>query len=326
MGISSADPNAFVALGVQSALGTPQTTAAKLRYAKYLAGTGFKAQLEIVSLREGGDGLEKGFTYKKGQKVAGQIAVYGRPEILGQALALVPGGATWDGATAPAGHTFNTGHATFPWGTLVAQFPGTAPQLISDVRFSGLSVEGAAAEPWKFTFPFIGINHGASIGSFTPTYASEDPFLFHSSPTYVVDGTGDSSVNSFKIDLGYSLEELQGQAVTLDDIAVQALDGTIEFTRRFVDTTLWKKIHMGAGIVPTTSVATGSFRAGALYGSGASLRSLDFYLNLLAYKDFDFGELDPDGKTVIETVQADVLKGATHSLIAVLKNAHASAY
>jgi hypothetical protein len=38
------------------------------------------------------------------------------------------------------------------------------------------------------------------------------------------------------------------------------------------------------------------------------------------------GELDPDGKTVVETITAQALKGATHALIAILKNAHASAY
>jgi hypothetical protein len=324
--VSSADPNAFVALGMQSALGTPQVTAAKLRYAKYLSGTGFGAQLEIVSLREGGDGLEKGFTYKKSQKVTGQLVFNARPEILGMALALVPGGATYDGATTVAGHTFHNGHASFPWSTIVAQHPGTIGQIVSDVRFGGFSIEGGGGEPIKMTLPFTAITQGASLGAFTPTYVSEDPFLFQHSPTYVVNASGDPKLLGFKIDFGYSLEELQGQAVTLDEIVVQNLNLSLEFTRRYEDSALWKAIAMGGGIVPTTSVATGSFRAGQLYGAAGTLRSLDLYLPLLAYKSHDFGELDPDGKTVTETVQADALKGATHSFIAMLKNAHASAY
>ena len=328
MAVSSADPNAFVALGMQSALGTPQTTAAKLRYAKYLSGTGFQAQLEVVSLREGGDGMTKGFTYKKSQKVAGQLVINARPEILGQVLQFVPGGAVLVGATVmPAVHEFNTGHASFPWGTLLAQHPGSnIAHLMSNVRFGGLSVEGAGGEPIKISVPFTAIAHGASFGAFTPTYIDEQPFLFHSSPTYVVDSAGDSSVLSFKIDLGYSLEELQSQAVTLDDIAVQNLDATIEYSRRFAAATLWQKIAMGGGVSPTTSVATGDFRAGQLFGTGTTMRSIDFYLPLLAYKSHDIGELDPDGKTVTEVVQADALKGATHLMIAQLKNSHASAY
>ena len=47
MPISSADPNAFLAIGMQAALGTPQTAAAKLRFAKYLSGSDVQASLEI---------------------------------------------------------------------------------------------------------------------------------------------------------------------------------------------------------------------------------------------------------------------------------------
>jgi hypothetical protein len=328
VGVSSADPNAFVALGMQSALGTPQTTAAKLRFAKYLSGSGFQAQLEVVSLREGGDGMTKGFTYKKMQKVAGQLVVNARPEMLGQILQFVPGGAALVGATVlPAVHTFDTGHASFPYGTLVAQHPGShIPHLMSDVRFGGISIEGAGGEPIKVTVPFTAITHGASHAGFTPTYIDEQPFLYHSSPTYVVDGAGDTSVLAFKFDLGYSLEELQSQAVNLDDIVVQNLDATLEYSRRFAAATLWQKIAMGGGVSPTTSVATGDFRAGQLFGTGTTLRSFDLYVPLLAYKSHDIGELDPDGKTVTEVVQADALKGATHLMVALLKNSHASGY
>jgi len=327
MPVSSADPSAFVALGMQSALGTPQVTAGKTRSAKYLGGTGFQAQLEIVSLREGGDGLQKGFTYKRLQKVAGQLVVYARPEFAGMLLSLVPGAATWDGASAPAVHLFHTGHASFPWSTILAQHPGSAAaHLLSDVRFGGLSIEGAGGDPIKFTAPFTAITHGASMAAFVPTYHDEAPFIYYNTPTYVIDGTADSDVLGYKIDIGYGLEELQSQAVTLDEIVVQNLDVTLEIRRRFEDATLWKKIAMGAAVSPTYSVATGSFRAAQVYGAAAALRALDISLPLLAYKSHDIGELDPDGKTIVETIQADALKGATHNLIATLKNAHASAY
>lgn len=327
MPVSSADPNAFLAIGMQAALGTPQTTAAKLRFAKYLSGTDVMASLEVVDLREGGDGLDWGYSYKRAHKGAGQIVVNARPEIMGQLLQSILGAATWDAASAPAGHTFHTGHASFPWSTLFAQHPGsTLPQMLSDVRFSGFTIEGNPGEPIKLTAPFVAIVHGASFAPLTPSYASEEPFLFHHTPTYVLDGAGDSALTSFKIEAGYGLEELQAQRVTLDEIVVQNRDISVEITRRYEDATKWKAINTGGGVAATTSVATGALRADQLYSSGVTLRSLSLEARLLSYRGLVLSELDPDGKTVIETLSAKALKGATHALFAVLKNAHASVY
>jgi len=327
MPVSSADPNAFLAIGMQAALGTPQTAAAKLRFAKYLSGSDVQASLDIVDLREGGDGLDWGYSYKKAQKAAGQIVVNARPEIAAQLLSVGLGGATWDGGSAPAAHTFHGGHASFPWSTIFVQHPGsTLPQMVSDLRFTGFTIEGNPGEPIKFTYPFVAIVHGASFAALTPTYASEEPFLFQHSPTYVLDGSGDTTLQSFKIEAGYGIEELQAQRVTLDEIVVQNRDINVEITRRYEDATKWKAINMGGGVAATTSVATGALRADQLYGSGAGLRSLSLETRLLSYRGLQLSELDPDGKTVIETLSAKALKGATHALFGVIKNAHASAY
>src|SRR5436305_12574853 len=103
---------------MQSGLGSPQTTSSKLRFLKYLSGTDASPDVQVVDVREGGDGLDHGLTYKQKQLARGQVVINARPEGAGQLLALVPGGATWDGASAPAGQVFHTGHASFPWATL----------------------------------------------------------------------------------------------------------------------------------------------------------------------------------------------------------------
>lgn len=327
MPISSADPNTYLAIGMQSALGTPQVTATKLRYAKYLSGTDAQAEMDIVYLREGGDGLDWGYSYKRQQKAVGQIVINARPEIAGQFLQIMPGGATWSGASAPAVHTFHTGHASFPYSTLLVQHPGsTLEQLLSDVVFTGFTMEAQSGEPVKLTFPFVAIKHGASYADLTPTYYTEQPFLFHHSPTYVLDGSGDAKLMGFKLEFGLGIEELQTQAVSLDDIVVQNRDGSVEITRQYVDATNWKKINMGAGVAATTSVATGSLRADQTYDTGASARRLRTEVPLIAYSGLTVAELDPDGKTVLETIQGKALKGATSAVIFYVDNGHASAY
>lgn len=326
---SSADPNAFLAIGMQSGLGTAQTTLAKLRYAKYLSGTGFQAQLDIVPLREGGDGLDHGYTYKKAQKVAGQIVVNVRPEIAGQLMQLIPGGATWDGASGAAGHTFSTGHASHPWATIFAQFPGSSiAHMLTDVRITGFTEEWQSGEPVKLTLPFLAIQQGASFNSTlaVPSYAVEDPFIYHFGPSYQLDGSADSDIVSFKIEEGLGIEELYSQAITPDEIPVLNRDIKVDVQRRYEVSTQWAKIIMGGGITPTQTVATGSLDAISQYGSGAALRSYRTVLPLIDWTAIDLGDLDPDGKTVMESMQGIVLKGATHAMVKYVKNAHASAY
>lgn len=326
MPYSSADPNSFVGLAVQSALGTPNVTAAQRRFVKGLSGISIEPVSEVVDLRETGDGLDYGFSYKQRIKAQGQLVMNARPEITSLLLAGIVGGATWSGASAPAAHTFHTGHASFPWFTIVAQHPGSAiAHLISDVRFTGLTIEWRSGEPVMLTAPFVAITPGASMAAVTPTVFQEEPYLFHVGPSYVIDGSADSDVTGVRVSLELGVEELQSQAITLDEIVVQNRTVDVEISRRFEDPTLWKKVHYGGGVAPTTSVATGSLQAGNGYGSGAGARALRIDIPLLSYRGQALAEIDPDGRTVTETISARALRGATHLLVANLTNSHASA-
>jgi hypothetical protein len=320
---STADPNAFLALGMQSALGTPQVTAAKLRYVPYLAGNNFQPQMEIVDLREGGDGLDIGAVYKRTHFVSGQIVANLRPEIAGVLLGLAVGGATWNGGSAPATHLFHTGHASFPWASILAQHPGSSiAHLVSDVKITGFTLALQSGEPWRLTLPFTAIGHGASIAAVTPTYYKEGLFLYHESPTYVLDGSADSDITAITITGNYGNEVLYTQAVSPDEIPILNRELDIEVTRRYEAETFYKKVHFGGGVAPTTSVATGSLRAGVAVGSG----SIDVFANLVSWRGDTLTELNPDGQTVMETISGRILKGATHALFAKLTNVHASAY
>jgi hypothetical protein len=326
MPFSTADPNAFVALGMQSALGTPQTTATKLRYAKFLSGSDFAVMIDKVDLREGGDGLDVGFTYKRLEKVEGQLVVNARGEIAGQLLELLPGGATWDGASSPALHTFHSGHASFPWASIFVQHPGSSiPLMLSNVRLKGFTLEMSSGEPWKLTFPFLAITHGASFAALTPTYYFDDPILFHGNPTYVIDGTADTAITDVTITHSLDVNELQSQAISLDEAPVMKRDTDITIVRRYEAPTLWQKIYYNGGVQATNVIATGSLRVGAR-ADAAGTRQLDAFVNLLTYGGNVLTSIDPDGKTVVETITAQALKGATHALIMQLKNGHASAY
>lgn len=330
MPYSSADTNAFIGVGMQTAQGTPQTTAGKFRFARYLA-SDIHVELNVDDIREGGDGLNFGTTYKTQQNVAGQIVVNGRPEIAAQFLALAMGGATWDGGSAPAIHTFMTSHASFPWSTIIAQHPGSAlPYFLSDVIIGGFTLEAQAGKPWMFTFPFVGINHGASMAAFTPTYhdAGAQPFVYYNLGTYVLDGLGATALTRFQFGMQLGLDQLQSQAVTLDSIAVLNRDSSMELDRRFENPGLWTKIYYGASgnVSPTPAVATGAFIGHVEYGAAGTLRNLRLEVPLMSYRGDAISQIDPNGQTVTETITAKGLQGSTHMAWMRVSNTHASAY
>lgn len=333
---STADPNAYLALGIQSGLGSPQATLAKLRFVKYLKGNTFNIVPAVVDIREGGDGLDFGTSYKSQQKVQGTLAMYLRPDIAGQVFAFLPGGATWSGASTPAVHTFHDNQASFPYATLVANHPGSSlQQLFSDVRFTGFTLAGKVGQPWQVTLPFVAVTFGASAAALTPTYINEaasyydDLYLWHNNPSYVIDGQADSTIESITITGQLGTEELQAQAVELDDIAILNRVIDVEMVRRYQSPSQWQKIAYGAAgnVSPTTSVPTGSLSAYVSNGlSAGNLRDMLIQMGLLSYRYDNLTELDPDGMTVKETISARGLHTATSQITITLSNAHASVY
>lgn len=334
---SSADPNAYLALGMQSGLGAPQATPAKLRFVRYLKGNSFNIVPAVVDLREGGDGLDFGVTYKSQEKVQGNLTFYLRPEIAGQFFQLVPGGATWFGGTLPptVGQLFHDNHASHPFSTIFANHPGSSLlQLFSDVRFTGFQLQGRMGQPWQVTAPFTAITFGASALALTPTNygaasALDDFFLWHNSPSYVIDGLGDNTIESINVNFQLGVEELQAQAIGLDDIAVLNRVIDVDVTRRYQSPSMWQKIAYGSpgNIAPTTAVATGSLSAFVSNSlAGANLRSLLVQLGLLSYRYDNLTELDPDGQTVKETISARALHTASAAIAITVIGPHASAY
>lgn len=334
---SSADPSAYLAIGMQSGLGSPQLTASKLRFAKYLKGNEFNIVPAIVDLREGGDGLDFGTTYKSQQKVQGTLTVYLRPEIAGQLFQLLPGGATWFGGSLPptSANLFHDNHASHPYATIQVNHPGSSlTQLLSDVRMTDFSLVGRMGQPWLFTSKFTAITFGASAAALTPTYYGvasglDDLFLFHNNPSYVLDGNADSTIEQISLNFTLGVEELQAQAVSLDDIAVLNRVLDVEVVRRYQSPSMWQKIAYSgaANVAPTTSVATGSLSA--LVGNGltaGNLRQMLIQCGLLSYRYDNLTQLDPDGETVKETISARALHTATAAIAITLTNPHASPY
>lgn len=328
---SSADPNAYLALGMQSAQGTPQVTGSKLRFAKYLRGNQFNVTPAVVDIREGGDGLNFGTSYKSRMAVDGTLTVYLRPDITGQFLQFLPGGATWNGASAPAVHTFHDNHASFPYGTMIVQHPGSTIQhLFSDMRFLDYQLVGRVGQPWQLTSRYRAIIFGASAVGLTPTYLNlaasyqDNLFLWHGNPSYVIDGFGDSTIEQVTISGQHGTDDLQAQSILLDDIVYLNRTLDVEVMRRYQSPSAWQKIAYSGvtNVAPTTSVPTGSLNLNCFQASMV----MNIVMGMLTYRYDNLTELDPDGQTVKETISARALHTATAQIAITLSNNHASVY
>lgn len=329
---SSADPNAYVALGMQSGQGTVQSTLSKLRFVKYLKGNQFNITPAVVDIREGGDGLNFGTSYKSRMEVDGTLTFYCRPDIMGQFLQFLPGGATWNAASAPAQNIFHDNHASFPYGTMFIQHPGSTIQhQFSDVRFLDYQLVGRTGQPWQITSRFKAITFGATYNLSVPaTYlglaASYDEtlFIYHNSPSYVLDGNGDTTIEQITISGQHGVDEIQAQNIILDDIAFLNRTLDVEIVRRYQSPSMWQKVAYSGvnNLAPTTSVPTGSLSA---YVGHGSLNML-IQMGLLSYRYDNLTELDPDGQTVKETISARALHTATSQITVTVNSNHASAY
>lgn len=333
MAFTSASPDSFLAIAPQSAQGTPNVAAAKLRWIPYISGNQIGPESEVVYIREGGGGLDPAFSYRSRFNARGQLTGFLRGDYGGQLLAALVGGATWNGGSLPATHVFHSNHASYNWNTILAGFPGTdLLHILTDVRFTSWEMEFAAGQPAKFTAGYVALGYGASVVAPAATFhhqggasVTEEPFLFHHTPSIQIFGGADTTVDRVKITAGFSVEELQAQSISLDDAVVQNREFNVEVTRRYPNSTAYKNVWLGGGVAPTQSVATSAVRA--IWAiPGAPTRTFDVHLPLVAWSADTLSELDPDGVTMKETFAGRALKGATHSLVIGLCNAHASAY
>lgn len=335
MPFSTNDPNAFAALGLQSAKGTPQVTAAKLEYLRYISGVEEGPEKDVVDVREGGGGLDYRHTFARRVNGAGQLVSFMRPESLGQLLAFGLGGASWLGASEPAAHHFHSGHASYPYASIFHAHPGTSiTKMYSDAMAAGITIELMTGELSKITVPWQSLRVGASHAALSPTYAvspthgEEGPFHYFDSPTIMFTGAQDTTIESVKFTAAVNLEFIQAQSITPDHLVPITREFDFEMVRRHEDKALFQSVYYGgsAAIAPSRDIATGSLRAMFMQPHSLATPILDFFAPLISYRSLGITGLDPEGGVVKETLAGRLLIGATHSLIAKVSNLHASAY
>lgn len=310
------EPANYFALGKQSAKDSAATT---FHFLKHLDGTELELDVDAEAEREGGDGQEVGLHYKRTAKLDGQANANARAETAARFLA-------WALGDQAAGASFvATGvqrHEFFPAASLPYL---TAEQRYSDqierglnTKLTGLTFEGESGRPIKLTAGLVGggtFSRRETASALTPARESGQPF-FYPRGSYVIDGTGDSKLTKFKIEVKRGVDDdIYTTDIFREDVVELNFDADCEFTLRYEDKALYDKIHYGSGSTVPIEIATGSFNFSSKFGSGTNTRELEVFLPQIDYTGAKVNKLDPDGKTVYIDLAGMTVKAATHSVI-----------
>lgn len=301
-GRATNDPQNYLAWGKQAAKGTDAST---FQFFKHLEGSGFEADFETETVKEGGNGQEPGLRYRTMVKADGSAVFLGRNESSARSWAAVLGLDTIASAGIPslARHTARPA-ASLPYYT-IEQRNGDLIERTSDNVFTSLTLEGEAGKPFRYTSAFL--NGGTvsirDVGStLTPTREGGKP-AFYPGGSYVFDGAGSyaADVTKFKVEVQRGVDDgIQTTSLTRDDVIALALDVNVDATIKYTSRDFYKKVQYTGGSVPISDLATGSLDLVqyAAVGTLAASALHQVVTPLLEWTDAKVNKLDPDGKTV----------------------------
>lgn len=305
---ASNEPTNYFAVGVQPAKDTEATV---FFFHKHLDGTGFDVEEDIQSVREGGDGQEVGFNYKQMVKADGNVTHIARVGAAGRTLSACLGVDTVASAAAGQTHTI-TPAPTLPYLT-VEQYHSDQVERVTNVNFTGVTIEGEAGKPIQITAPFIsgGSNYSRDVASIMTAARETNRPFFYPRASVAIDGSGNTTVTKFKVEVKRGVDDgIQTVGLNREDVVPQNFDVDLDMTLKYESKTFHDKIKYGGGTQVPIDLATGAFSFYTQVGS----QYLRVALPLVEYTGAKVNKLDPDGKTVYLDVTAMTVKNATHAI------------
>lgn len=332
------EPDNYFAIGKQSAKDTEATT---FHFLKHLDGTGLERDDNIESVREGGDGPEVGLRYRTAVSLDGAANANARPELAARLLAYVlhsdtvTDAASGFGATEAQVHTAVPTHRgpSNPYYLTLEQAFADEIERVSNALVTTLTIEGEQGRPVKMSAEFLGggtpYHRESPASSLTPTRESAQPYFFPNA-SVVLDGAANSKITKFKQTIRRGVDaDIRTTSLHREDVVSLTFDTDLEFTLKYEDRTLYRKVHANGGTqVPLQAIdlATGAFKFYSEFGAGTTLRFFETNQPVFEYVGARVNKLDPDGKTMYIDVTAMGIKGATHQFFSRVQTASGGAF
>jgi len=324
----------YVAIGPQSAVGTPQETTSAYLFSRWLDGTtGVEHEREQTTEREGGDGQDLGLVYVEHHTGKGNLVAYARPEMLAKIL----GWAFGAGTVTSAASTWPYTHELYPANEArVLTYEAFAPQgaigeRLVDSKINEVQIEAEHGKPLKLT---VSLNGGdspqmrAAGSARTVSFETDEPFYFNTgSHAVAIAGAAVGMDEVTKWTCTFTREqdeEVFGAGYGRKAITDLNRNVALELTRRFLSATAHQAVVAGGGSIGAPTVATGAFKAFLTNGlSGSALRSFELEVPLMVMQPLTRNVFEVDGQTVYEDLAAVAMKprsGGTHVIRAQVKN------
>jgi hypothetical protein len=329
-GRATNDPSNYFAFGLQA---NKNTDASTFFFTKHMDGTGFEADNEVESIKEGGDGQQVGLRYRTMVKADGNLVTLSRNSVAARLWHGVLGSESIASAGVPslAQHTAAPA-ASLPYFT-IEQRQSDLIERTSNNVITSLSEEGEAGKPWRLTAAFMsgGTYTVRDVAStLTPARESGRPAFFPGG-SYRFDGQASygADVTKWKLEVTRGVDDgIQTTGLNRDDVIALDLAVAVDATLKYTSRDFYKSVQFTGGSVPISALATGSLdlvaysQVSTMAASALSRRVVP----LLEWTDAKINRLDPDGKTVyLDVVGADI-KHATHAVFALNDNTDTTTY
>lgn len=308
--------DALLALALQSAKGTPNTTYTD---ALPFSGGSIAPSRTIDQLSETDSQRDQGVSFVQLTGVEGDPEVYVRDASIHRLLNGVLGSTASTGTTNYT-HTITPAN-TIPYFTFFREIGDTLFEQFDDVKISELTVSADAGNPLTCAATIMGRQatrlaaEPASVTSLT--LAGGEVYNFNEA-TVTLAGGATALVSSFECTISNNVTTQQ----TDDSIPYDVIEGlrevTLGFTLIFEDLDEYNRFHYGSTSGTAQSDTLGTTSADFLFSKGAN-NSIQFTLPSIAYQEFPVNP-DPGGDPVTVDVTSVAQRGGSPVVTAVVKN------
>lgn len=307
----------YLGVAKQAAKGTAVAPSTFAKYRDKPIGPTF----DMESYREGGDGRDFAYGVKTFHKHDGSFMVLARPKIIGILLHALLGADAVSGLEAPYTHVL-TPADTLPWLTIETGEVKTSNLIIEriqDCKINSCKISGRAGKPVEISFDFLGIQAVKEAAAATPSYESDDPFVFYQG-TYNVDSGATTLITEFDITINNGVAgDIQTVEVHRDDMVALGREVLIDFKLKLADATRYANIHYGGGTAVSDDLYEGDLTIALAYGSGADERGLTIEIPKFYYSASEIPR-GAEPEVIYHSCHGKAHKGASDIATITLKN------
>ena len=311
----------YVGIGKQSVQGT---AVAPTVFAPFQGAVDLDHGMDGEDVRQAGTGPFVNRTMKTAHDPAGGFGQAWRPQTLARlaawflgADAAAVGGSGWDHTATPA--ESNT------WLTVeqAAGITGDIIERFTDSLLTSLSVSGEGNTDLMAEVGWTALTPGWQASAATPSYETGVSGSTPGGPyrlteaTYTIDGSAATNVQSFQVDLEWSLDGPRLSKVTRANLIKTDLSGKVKLKQMITDTAAqneYRKIAYGS---TTGTVADKNFfQGGSLtiaFDNGLTTtnqRTLSIQLPVIDWKMSAYTAISAEGETMYIEREGTVRKGA----------------